>query len=177
MFKEEITRFALFLPKGTAIHFSVLSRFFYNLLNNPTSAFGRMFWKTLAVKNDGIKPFKGKQINFKFKMMREMLNSIKKKVKVHKVPQWRASPTCQNCGKRCYPDKFDRWYFDDEYNHYCNCKMVTCESKIECIERDLKMKKQAIIDKKRLLVLQMRRLDERMEDLVEKETVIFDCRN
>ena len=90
-------------------------------------------------------------------------------MKVHKVPQWRSYSTCQNCGKRCYPDKFDRWYFDDEYNHYCNCEIVTCESKIATIKRDLEMKKRAINDKKRALRLQLLRLDDRMEDLVEKE--------
>lgn len=167
-FKQEMTRFALFLPKETVIHFSVLSRYFNNLLNNPKSDFGRMFWKTLAVKNYGIKLFKGRNINYKFKMMRACFNSIKKKVKVHKVPQWRSYSTCQNCGKRCYPDKFDRWYFDDEYNA-CNCEIVNCESKIATIKRDLEMKKRAINDKKRELRLQLQRLDDRMEDLVEKE--------
>tara|TARA_B100000579_G_C22657528_1_gene769259 strand:+ start:53 stop:808 length:756 start_codon:yes stop_codon:yes gene_type:complete len=168
-FKQEMTRFALLLPGETVIHFSALSRFFNNLLNNPKSEFGRMFWKTLAVNNFGIKLFKGRNINYKFKMMREMLNSIKKKVKVHKVPEWRSSSTCQNCGKRCYPDKFDRRYFDDEYNHYCNCEIVICESKIATIKRDLEMKKRAINAKKRALRLELLRLDDRMEDLVEKE--------
>lgn len=168
-FKQEMTLIALFLDNQTVNHFSALSRYFNNLLNNPKSVFGRMFWKTLAVKNDGIKAFKSRRINFKLKQMMKVFGEIKKKVKVHKVPQWRSYSTCQNCGKRCYPDKFDRWYFDDEYNHYCNCEIVDCESKIGCIERDLAMKKQTIIDKKRRLMWQMRRLDERMEDLVEKE--------
>lgn len=167
--KQEMTRIALFLPKETVIHFSALSRYFNNLLNNPKLDFGRMFWKTLAVKNGGIKLFNGRNINYKFKMMREMFNSIKKDVKVHKLPMWRSYSTCQTCGKRCYPDKFDEWYFDNRYNNFCNCEIVTCESKIATIKRDLEMKKRAINDKKRALRLQLLRLDERMEYLVVKE--------
>lgn len=168
-FKQEMTRIGLYLPKDTVIHFTALSRYFNNLLNNPKSDFGRMFWKTLAVKNGGIKAYKSKRINFKFKQMMNVFGEIKKKVKVHKVPQWRSYSTCQNCGKRCYADKFDRWYFDDEYNRFCNCEIVNCESKISIIKRDLEMKKRAINDRKRELRLQLQRLDDRMEDLVEKE--------
>jgi len=168
-FKQEMTRIGLYLPKETVIHFSALSRYFNNLLNNPKSDFGRMFWKILAVKNGGIKAYKSKRINFKFKQMMKVFGQIKKKVKVHKVPEWRSYSTCKNCGKRCYPDKFDRWYFDDEYNNYCNCEIVNCESKIATIKRDLEMKKRSINEKKRVLRLQLLRLDDRMEDLVEKE--------
>ena len=174
--KQEMIRIGLFLPKETVNHFSALSRYFNNLLNNPKSDFGRMFWKTLAVKNGGIKAYKSKRINYKFKQMMKVFGEIKKKVKVHKVPMWRYS-TCQNCGLLSNPDKFDRWYFDDEYNDYCNCKIVDCESKIGRIERDLSSKKQDIIDKKRLLVLQMRMLDDKMEVLVEKEKKVNSIRH
>ncbi len=168
-FKQEMTRIGLFLPKETVEDLSALSRYFNDLLNNPKSDFGRMFWKTWAVKNDGIKRYKSNRINYKFKQMMKVFGEIKKNVKVHKLPMWRTHFTCQNCGKRCYPDKFDRWYFDDQYNYFCNCEIVDCESKIGCIERDLSNNKQAIIDKKRELRLQLLRLDERMELLVEKE--------
>lgn len=169
VFKQHMMLIGLFLDKKTANHFSALSRYFNNLLNNPKSDFGRMFWKTLAVKNDGIKCYKSNRINYKFKQMMKVFGEIKKNVKVHKLPMWRTYSTCQNCGKRCQPDRFDRWYFDDDWNISCNCEIVDCESKISLIERDLSNRKQAIIDKKRELRLQLLRLDERMELLVEKE--------
>ena len=121
------------------------------------------------MKNDGIKCYKSKRINYKFKQMMKVFGEIKKNVKVHKLPMWRTHSTCQNCGRNAHPDRFDRWYFDDRYNNFCNCEIVDCESKISIIERDLSNKKQAIIDKKRELRLRLLRLDERMELLVEKE--------
>lgn len=168
--KQEMIRIGLFLPKETVNHFSALSRYFNNLLNNPKSDFGRMFWKTLAVKNGGIKAYKSKRINFKFKQMMKVFGEIKKKVKVHKVPMRPGSvSTCQNCGLDGNPDRFNRRYFDDEYNDYCNCKIVDCESKIGRIERDIEMKKRDIEMKKRVLVSEMRFLKKKMKYLVKKE--------
>ncbi|MAZ45571.1 MAG: hypothetical protein CMD74_02560 [Gammaproteobacteria bacterium] len=175
-FKQEITRIGLFLPKETVNHFSALSRYFNNLLNHLKSDFGRRFWKTLAVKNDGIRAFKSKRINFKFKQMMKLFGEIKKKVKVHKVPMWRSYSICQNCGKR-YQTDFNLWFFDDQYNRYCNCEFVNGESRIEIIKRDIETNKQGIIDKKRVLVLQMRKLDERLEDLFEKEKNVNSIRH
>ena len=168
-FKQEMTPIALFLDNQTVNHFSALSRYFNNLLNNPKSDFGRMFWKTLAVKNGGIKAFKSKRINFKFKRMMNVFGKIKNNVKVHKLPIWRSYSTCQNCRKRCYPDKFDEWYFDNRYNNFCNCEFVNCESKIVIIKDDIEETKLRLIERKRRLVLQLLRLDERIEDLVVKE--------
>ena len=120
VFKGQMSIIGLFLDMETLNHFSALSRYINNLLNNPKSEFGRLFWKNWAVKNGGIKCYKSKRIDFKFKQMMKRFCEIKKNVKVHSVPFWRAGDVCLNCGKRCYPDKFDRWYFDD-----VACTLVT----------------------------------------------------
>ena len=176
-FKQEMTPIALFLDNQTVNHFSALSRYFNNLLNNPKSVFGRMFWKTLAVKNDGIKAFKSKRINFKLKQMMKVFGEIKKNAKVRKVPMWRHHSTCQNCGNFCHPDIFNVHYFDDRFNRYCNCEFADCASKIEIIESDIELDMDLIIDKKRVLHLQLLGLDERMEILVEKKEKVKTIRH
>ena len=176
-FKQQLTMIALFLPKETVNHFSALSRYFNNLLNNPKSDFGRMFWKTLAVKNDGIKAFKSNRINYKFKQIMKVFTEIKKKVKIYKVPRWQNHSTCENCGKRCYPDNFELYRFNDRYDRFCNCEFVNCESKVRIIERNIAEKKQAIAHKRSYLHYQLQRLDERMEDLFEKEENVNSIRH
>ena len=57
-------RISWFLPKNTVIHFKVLSKYFNNLLNESKSDFGRIFWKSWAVKTYTIKFFKSKNHNY-----------------------------------------------------------------------------------------------------------------
>lgn len=169
VFNQHITLFALYLDKETVNHFTALSRYFENLLNNEKSDFGRMFWKTIAVQNWGIKPFKSGRINFKFKQIVMHFHNIKNKVNVHKLPPWRSFGTCEKCGKKSNPDHFRPWCYDDEYNRYCNCPVVVCDSKYEMIIKDLNLKRQEIINRKAQLREQLRRLDDRMKELDEKE--------
>jgi hypothetical protein len=176
-FEEQITLVGLYLRKETLIHFLTLSKYFNNLLNNPESDFGRIFWKTFAVNNGGIKAYKSKRINFKFKLMMKVFDEIKKNAKVRKVPMWRHHSTCQNCGNFCHPDIFNMHFFDDRFNRYCNCEFVDCASKIEIIESDIELDMDLIIDKKRALHLQLLRLDERMEILVEKKKKVKTVRH
>ena len=168
-FNQHITLIALYLDKETVNHFTALSRYFENLLNNEKSEFGRRFWKTIAVQNWGIKPFKSERINFKFKQMIVHFHNIKNKVNVHKVPWWRCYDTCENCGMECYPDTLKPWCYDDEYNRYCNCPIVVCDSKYEMIIKNLNLKRERILNKKVELREQLRRLDDKMEELDEKE--------
>jgi len=171
----------LFLDMETLNHFSALSRYFNDILNNPKSEFGRLFWKNWAVKNGGIKCYKGKQIDFKFKLMKSTLDKIKKNAKASfpsscYLPYW-CNVNCQICGKKCMPDQFNEWYFNDHYNYFCNCEMVDCESKLQIIERKYENDKRAILNKKAELRLQLLRLDERLEILDEKEKKIKTIRH
>ena len=170
VFKQHMTCIGLFLPQDTVIHFSALSRYFNNLLNNPKSDFGWMFWKTLAVKNGGIKSFKGKRINYKFKLMRKRLDSIKNDIRLHKVPRWRSFVTCQKCARPCFPDEFEEFYYDASPNRFCNCEFVKCESKFEIIEKSLTISRQEIVNRKKELMLQLDRLNKR-EKVVEQKLV------
>ena len=168
-FKQHISLLGLFLDLKTVNHFSALSKYFNNLLNNPNSDFGRMFWKNWAVKNGGIKAFKGKNINFKFKLMKAKLDVHLKNAKRNKLSSWNVDAKCENCNKTVWPEKFEIHLFEDRYNRFCNCEITNCKTKLELIERQITWEKQAILGKKRTLIYQLKRIDERMEDVKEKE--------
>ena len=168
-FNQHITLIALYLDKKTVNHFTALSRYFNNILLNPRSDFGMIFWKNLAVQNGGIKCFKSKRINYRFKQMLNDLNEIKKDLTAHNVPKWRYQATCKKCGMLCCPDRFNEWYYHDRYNRYCNCPITICDSKFEITLNNLKSKKAALVVRKEELLRQMLRLDDKIEEFVKKE--------
>jgi hypothetical protein len=174
---EHMTLLGLFLDLKTVNHFSVLSRYYNNILNNPKSHFGRMFWKSWAVKNGGIKSFCSSHINFKFKMMKKMFDTIKKNVKVRELPRHRCYFKCQNCTKECFPDKYDQYYFYGLPGGYCNCEFLNSKSKIEIIELDITLNMQEIVVSRRNLQKAIQRLDDRMEVLVKKEKKVKTIRH
>ena len=169
VFKQHLSCLSLFLDLKTVNHFSSLSIYFNNLLNNPKSEFGWMFWKSWAVKNGGIKAFKGKNINYKFKLMKARLDFHLKNAKRNKLTKWAAYGECQNCNMMCYPENFEEYAFLDRYHRLCNCEITNCESRLEMMERDIFREKQSIIRRKKQLLHQLERLDVRMEKAKEKE--------
>ena len=68
----------------------------------------------------------------------------------------------------CQPDTFDRWYYQDQYGHYCNCENVDCKSQIIIIQEDIALKKQDLDTKRANLLRQIARIDERQALLDEK---------
>lgn len=168
-FKQHISLLSLFLDLKNVNHFSALSKYFNNILNNPRSDFGRIFWKNWAVKNGGIKAFKGKNINFKFKLMKANLDVHLKKAKRNKLTTWNANGMCENCNKMCYPEKFEIHLFEDRHGRLCNCEITNCISKLEMMKREIAREKQAIIMKERVLIYELKTIGVRMEKVKEKE--------
>ena len=169
VFKQHLSCLSLFLDLKTVNHFSSLSIYFNNLINNPKSEFGWMFWKSWAVKNGGIKAFKGKNINYKFKLMKARLDFHLKNAKRNKLSSWSENVMCQNCNKMCCVERFRIHMFEDRYEQFCNCEITNCESKLEMFEKQIRWEKEAIIRRKKQLLHQLERLDVRMEKAKEKE--------
>ena len=128
-----------------------------------------MFWKNWAVKNGGIKTFKGKNINFKFKLMKGDLDVHLKNAKRNKLTTWNAHGMCENCNKKCYPEKFEIHLFEDRYDRFCNCEITNCISKLEMMEREIVREKEAIIRRERVLIYELKKIGVRMEKVKEKE--------
>ena len=170
VFKQHLSCLSLFLDLKTVNHFSSLSIYFNNLLNNPKSEFGWMFWKSWAVKNGGIKAFKGKNINYKFKLMKARLDFHLKNAKRNKLSSWSENVMCQNCNKMCCVEKFRIHMFEDRYDQFCNCEITNCESKLEMRKTDW-WEKQAIIGRK-ATSSSIERLDVRMEKEEKERTEI-----
>jgi hypothetical protein len=166
-FKENISAVSLFLDLGTVGSFSTLSMYFKEFLN-PNSDFGRFFWRTWAVKNGGIKPFKDYRTNFKYKLMKQMLDSIKKKANSHHIP-YRPRLTCLKCNLDCKPDIWISGYFHDSYEEYCNCETVNCDSIMKIMKDDIDSFTHALQRKKKMLLIQLSQLDDKMEKLEEKK--------
>jgi hypothetical protein len=169
VFKTHMIPVGLCVDLSTAVNFTVLSRYFNNVLKNPKSQIGWMFWKTLAVKNGGITPSKAKKdrMDYWFKLLRAKFNEIKKNLKKARVYRWRGFPRCQNCDMRCYPDYFYQYYYGDI--NFCNCEIVNCNSEIELILDDLALRKLELADRKKELLRQLEKQEEKMNKLIEKE--------
>ena len=168
-FNQNIMLIALYLNKKTANQFTALSMYFNNILLNPNSDFGRIFWKNLAVQNGGIKCFKSKRINYRFKQILHDLNEIKKDLTAHNVPRWCYHATCQRCGMLCCPDRFKECYYHDRHNLFCNCPITICDSRFEITLNNIESTKAALLVRKEELLRQMLRLDNRIEEFVKKE--------
>lgn len=148
-FKNNISNIASFLPLGTMTHFTALSKFFNNILNNSKSSFGRNFWKYYAIKNKSIKKYKG-NINYQFKIVYEKVKQMKR---VINTTNHYFSPFCDNCDKTAYPDEFSWWVWQHQPDYVCNCKIVKCQTKREFLESkndqkifDLEFKRNALIN-------------------------------
>ena len=171
IFNTHLTRLALYLPLITVINFTALSKFFNDLLNTKSQE-GWNFWRHWAVKNGGIKLYKGRRINYKYKLLLKAFRKAEINVKSHNIPMWRASAKCKNCGKPCYPDHFDEYYYNDGFGQYCNCEYTDCDSTISMIERDIDYEQSKLDFQKRELLLQVQRLDEKKKILKQKKEKI-----
>lgn len=167
-FKEHMLNIGCFLPLSTVINFTALSKHFQNILNNPKSDYGRMFWKIWSIKTGNMKGFKGKTINYKFKLVKKKIDLMKKKIKSYSVPYWRTS-RCKNCNKECLPDRWMPHYFHDQYNRYCNCQIVDCETKIENLQKELSIQKRRLINKQIILRDELIHIDDKITYLEKKE--------
>jgi len=166
VFNGNMTRFGLCLPLSTVIHFTSLSKFFNNRLNNPKSYEGWNFWRMWAVKNGGIKLFKGPRINYKYKLMLKVFRETEMNVKAYNLPCWQACSKCKNCGKESYPDNFNFYYYNNV--RFCNCEYTDSDTKIAMIERVIDSKQSNIDYRKKELLLQVQRLDEKRKVLEDK---------
>ena len=166
-FREHMLHIGCFLPLSSVINFTALSRYFNNALNNPTSDYGRVFWRTWSVKTGNMKAFSTSSINYKFKLVKQKICDMKKVIKSCNLHAWRKS-YCKNCNKICQPDRYDDWLFNDRYGQYCNCQTTNCETKIELIKKDLVFKKRELKDRKALLQKKMDHIDRQMSKLNKK---------
>ena len=168
IFNTHKTRLALYLPLITVIHFTGLSKFFNDLLKTKSQE-GWYFWRHWAVENGGIKAYKGRRINYKYKLLLKAFHQAETNVKAYHMPMWRSYSKCNNCGKRCYPDHFDNYYYNDGFDQYCNCEHTDCDSTISMIKRDIDCEERNIDSQKRELLLKVQKLDERKKVLKEKK--------
>ena len=111
-FRQHMLHIGCFLPLSSVINFTALSRYFNNALNNPTSDYGRVFWRTWSVKTGNMKAFSTSSINYKFKLVKQKICDMKKVIKSCNLHAWRKS-YCKNCNKICQPDRYDDWLFND----------------------------------------------------------------
>jgi hypothetical protein len=151
-FKDNISNVASFLKLDTVIDFTVLSKFYNNILNNPKSSFGKHFWKKFAIQNQNIKKFKGKTINYKFKMVLEKVKEMKRTTSVSK---WYFQPNCEKCNKRCCPDEILQWQLNDNGDHYCNCEFVKCITKRDFLASKYKNKIKKLNRRREYLIKQL----------------------
>ena len=172
MFRDNLLQIGCFLPLSSVINFTALSKFYNNALNNPKSDYSRVFWKTWGIKTGNTKVFQGKAINYKFKLVKNKVNLMKKVFK--SLPITPYTPlNCKNCKKMCYPDKFYSWCFNEPNNFYCNCEIVNCDSPKEALLKRVQFKKKNIIRKKKVLLRKINYLDNQIKDLEEKEKKII----
>jgi len=161
-FKNNISIISLFLPLGTVLTFSALSRYYDNILNHPKESFTRRFWKQYAILNGGIKKFKGKSINYKFKLINEKVKQSKRLISTSNY--W-FSPYCKNCNKRSQPDDFYIYYFNDTGDYYCNCKIVNTETKLQFLKSRCATKISNLVRKRQCLYDEIDVLNQKINDL------------
>ena len=141
VFNKHLGELAAFLPLQTVVGFGATSKYFYNQLNDPKSAYAQCFWKGWAVRNGGIKKFKGKSIDFKFKLMQKKLsaaNKLARKLNTTLHTQRLGLGTvCRNCNKPCCPLFAFEPFFRDTGWHYCNCRMTDCLSEVELMKAQI----------------------------------------
>jgi hypothetical protein len=117
------------------------------------------------VNNGGIKLFKGPRINYKYKLMLKVFREAEMNVKAYKMSKWRSYSNCNICGKRCYPDHFDDHCYNDGYDRYCNCEFADCDTMIAMMKRDISCDQMNIERRKKELLLQVERLNEKQTEL------------
>ncbi len=161
-------RISWFLPKSTVIHYTVLSKHFNNLLNNPKSDFGRIFWKSWAVKTNNIKFFKSKNHNYKLKLVQQTIAETKRKLKEQKFNIHRFRPVCNNCNKYGKPDIFNNYFFN-ETNYYCNCKIVNSETIRDAMKYHFTLKRNYLEYRKKELLKQLEDIEVQHEEINKKE--------
>lgn len=157
-----------FLPKSTVIHFTVLSKYFNNLLNNPKSDFGRFFWKSWAVKTDNIKFFKSKNHNYKLKLVQKTIAETKRKLKEQKFNIHRFRPICKNCNKSGKPDIYYDYFFNDIY--YCNCKIVDSETIRDAMKKNFTLRRKYLEYRKTELLKELEDIEVEYEETNKKES-------
>ena len=164
VFKQQMDFLSLYLNLPTIIHFTALSRYFNNILNNSTSDFGQKFWKTWAVRIGGIKLYKSKTINYKFKLVRKAMDDIKKNMKAFKLHRdnlEKEFPACHKCNRRCSRVCTNK-HFDNVDGCYCNCKISIIKSDVRIIEDEIDYNKRKIVKKRRELYQQIYKLNEKL---------------
>lgn len=161
-------RISWFLPKSTVIHFTVLSKHFNNLLNNPKSDFGRIFWKSWAVKTNNIKFFKSKNHNYKLKLVQQTFAETKRKLKEQKFNINRFRPVCNNCNKYGKPDTRYNYFFND-VTYYCNCKIVDSETIRGAMKNHFTMRRTYLEFRKKKLLKELEDIEVEYGEINKKE--------
>ena len=163
IFSNEIlmSRISWFSPLSTIIHFTVLSKHFYKLLNDPKSEFGRLFWKNWAVKTNTIKYLKLKTHNYKLKLVKSMIT--RKQRKFNSYPRYGIN-FCRRCNLKCHPDY--KWsYYLPKKGEYCNCKIVDCDTQLDRIRNSFQKRRENLELKRINLIKQLENIS------VEKEKI------
>lgn len=161
-------RISWFLPKSTVIHFTVLSKHFNNLLNDPKSDFGKIFWKNWAVKTNNIKFFKSKNHNYKLKLVQQTIAETKRKLKEQNFNMYRFLPVCKNCNKPGKPDVYYNYIFNDTH-YYCNCKIVDSDTIRDAMKKKFNLKRNYLEHRKKELIKQLEDIEVQHEEINKKE--------
>lgn len=162
-------RISWFLPKSTVIHFTVLSKHYYNLLNDPKSDFGKIFWKKWAVKTKTIKFLKSNTHNYKLKLVKQTISETKKKLKEQRFNVYRFIPLCKKCNKYGKPDIENPYFYRGNRMKYCNCKIVDCQT-IRCaMKNSFNTQRNDLNFIKEDLIKQLKKIEIKHQEINKKE--------
>mgnify|MGYP000203138048 FL=1 len=166
-FKDNISNIASFLKLDTVINFTALSKFYINILNNPKSSFGKNFWKEYAIQNQKIKKFKGKIINYKFKIVLKRVREMKR-ITDPSSNFW-FNPRCDKCHKITWPDEIVQLQLNDSGQQFCNCKIVKCKTKRDFLKSKYQNNIEYYKFKRRVLIKQLRENNAKIDDAIERK--------
>lgn len=168
-FKDNISNVASFLKINTVINFTALSKFYKNILNNPKSSFGKHFWKVFAIQNQKIKKFKGKTINYKFKMVLEKVREMKRITNPSSYSFVQFAPYCDKCHKISWPDEIILWQLSDNGEKFCNCKIVKCKTKRDFLKSKYQNNIEYLKFNSRHLIRLLRENNAKIDDAIERK--------
>lgn len=156
-------RLSCFLPLSTIIHFSSLSRFFKKAIDDPKSDYGRIFWKTWAIQTKQIRKFKGKTINFKFKLVKQRVSVLNETIDKYECKYRNGYNTCKLCYKPSCPDRFREYVF---YNtSFCNCQLTNSYTIKQLTVIGIEKKKISLRKKMDKLKKNYKKAKEKMKEL------------
>jgi len=171
-FNDQFERISHYLNLSTINNFELLSKLFNKKVDHNIPE-GRNFWKQWCIITKTEKKYTSKYINYKLKLVKQMVKrrkSVIQNVNINSI--------CKICNKMAQPDNYSYYYFHDNYNYYCNCKISVCDTVLDVLKQKEKRKKRKLEWEKIKLLEKLKNInnkisksDEKIEKMEKMETL------